>query len=112
MNFNFTKEQESLIFNNETMNKKTEFFKSFVYDELYTQQQIGERFGKNRHYVSHVLSELNVKEDDKRGKQKFYYGNTIMELTDKGAFDKWLAEPAPATPKPTVPYQPKNFTLL
>ena len=103
---------DTLITNFKDMNKKTEFFKSFVYDQLYTQQQIGERFGKNRHYVSHVLTELDVKEDSKVGLQKFYYGNTIMQLTDEGAFDKWLTEPTPDTPKPDTPYQPKNFTLL
>ena len=102
----------ALINQFEPMNKKTEFFKSFEYNKLYTQQQIGERFGKNRHYVSHVLSELEISEDHKEGKQKFYFGNTIMKLTDEGAFDKWLTEPTPATPVPTTPYQPKNFTLL
>lgn len=100
------------ILNSVNMNKKTEFFKSFVFNELYTQQQIGERFGKNRHYVSSVFTERNVKHDDLRGNQKYYYGNTIMQLTDEGAFDKWLTEPVPSTPKPTTPYQPKNFNLL
>lgn len=96
----------------EIMNKKTEFFKSFTFNELYTQEQIGKRFGKNRHYVSAILKNWKIQADDKRGLTKFYYGDVIMRLTDEGAFDKYLVEPTPKTPPPLTPYQPKNFTLI
>lgn len=94
------------------MNKKTEFFKSFQFDQLYTQDQIGKRFGKNRHYVSTIFTKLNVEQDDQKGLTKYYWGATVQRLTDEGAFDKYLAESKPMTPKPLAPYAPKNFQLV
>ena len=74
------------------MNRKTQFFKSFTFNQLYTQQEIGERFGKNRHYVSSIFIEQGgIKEDHKKGLTKYYYGDVIMRLTDEGAFDKHYA---------------------
>tara|TARA_B110000977_G_scaffold144128_1_gene182961 strand:+ start:178 stop:465 length:288 start_codon:yes stop_codon:yes gene_type:complete len=95
------------------MNRKTQFFKSFTFNQLYTQQEIGERFGKNRHYVSSIFIEQGgIKEDHKKGLTKYYYGDVVMRLTDEGAFDKHLCEPTPHTPAPLTPYQPKNFNLV
>ena len=93
------------------MNAKTQFFNSFTFDELYTMKDIGEAFGKNRHYVSSLFSQNGIQEDHKEGKSKMYWGKTIQKLTDEGLFDKYLVK-TPKTPKPTTPYMPKNFELV
>lgn len=90
---------------------KTQFFKSFIFDKLYTMEEIGEALGKNRHYVSSLFSKNEIKEDDKRGRNKMYWGYTIQKLTDEGVFDQFFVRP-PLTPKPTNPYMPKNFELI
>jgi hypothetical protein len=90
---------------------KTQFFKSFIFDKLYTMEEIGEALGKNRHYVSSLFSKNGIKEDDKQGKNKMYWGYTIQKLTDEGVFDQYFVRP-PMTPKPTNPYMPRNFELV
>lgn len=94
------------------MNKKTAFFKTFTYDVLYSMEQIGQAFGKNRHYVSSLFSKNNVIEDQLDGRNKMFWGYTIQKLTDEGVFDKYLVETPPTTPKPSGPYMPKNFELI